>query len=93
MTDVGSKWVDTEVTFDLQHEGKKEKVKFTTLDAGEPVNAKVKFGNVKKATGDDGKVKIKIKRKAENKKVKAKATADCFASDQLKVKVKKLKQP
>ena len=70
--------------------GEKQKVRFTTLDAGDPVDAKVKFGKTTKATGDDGKVKIKIKRKLKTRKVKAKATDECYASDQLKVKVKKL---
>ena len=69
--------------------GAKEKVKFTTLDAGDPVNAKVKFGKVQKATGDDGKVKMKIKRKRRTRKVKATASDECYAPDKLKVKVKK----
>jgi hypothetical protein len=71
--------------------GEKEKVRFKTLDAGDPVDATVKFGNKKAETGNDGKVKMKIKRKAKNRKVKATAKADCFESDQLKVKVTKLR--
>lgn len=71
--------------------GTKAKVRFTTLDAGDPIDTKVKFGSKTAATGDDGKVKMKIKRKAKTRKVKARASADCFAKSQkLKVKVKKL---
>ena len=71
--------------------GENAKVRFTTLDAGDPIDAKVKFGKKSAETGDDGKVKVKIKRKQKTRKVKARATADCFArSDQVKVKVKKL---
>jgi hypothetical protein len=71
--------------------GEKEKVRFKVLDAGDPVDATVKFGKKKAETGDDGKVKMKITRKAKNRKVKATAKADCFESDQLKVKVTKLR--
>lgn len=74
------------------NKGENAKVRFTTLDAGDPIDAKVKFGKKSAETGDDGKVKVKIKRKQKTRKVKARATADCFArSDQVKVKVKKLR--
>ena len=74
------------------NKGENAKVRFTTLDAGDPIDAKVKFGNKSAETGDDGKVKVKIKRKQKTRKVKARATADCFSrSDQVKVKVKKLR--
>jgi hypothetical protein len=73
--------------------GKKEKVRFTTLDAGDPVNAKVKFGKKSKATGDDGKVKLAIKRKKKTRKVKATASGSCFANATVKVKVKKKPAP
>ena len=59
--------------------GENAKVRFTTLDAGDPIDAKVKFGKKSAETGDDGKVKVKIKRKQKTRKVKARATADCFA--------------
>jgi hypothetical protein len=72
--------------------GKKAKVKFTTLDAGDPANAKVKFGNKSKTTGGDGKVKLAIKRKKKTRKVKATASGNCFSKATVKVKVKK-KQP
>jgi hypothetical protein len=71
--------------------GKKEKVKFTTLDAGDLVNATVKFGKKKAATGGDGKVKLAIKRKEETRKVKATASGSCFSKATVKVKVKKKK--
>lgn len=75
------------------NKGKKAKVRFTTLDAGDPIDAKVKVGKKSAQTGDDGKVKMKIKRKKKTRKVKATATADCFAKSQkVKVKVKKLRQ-
>jgi len=71
--------------------GEKAKVRFTTLDAGDPIDAKVKVGNKSAETGSDGKVKMKIKRKKKTRKVKARASADCFSqSEKVKVKVKKL---
>lgn len=74
------------------NKGKKAKVRFTTLDAGDPIDAKVKVGKKSAETGDDGKVKMKIKRKLKTRKVKARASADCFAKSQkVKVKIKKLR--
>jgi hypothetical protein len=69
--------------------GKKAKVRFTTLDAGDPVKATVKFGKASEATGADGKVELKIKRKKRTRKVKATATDSCFAKATVKVKVTK----
>ncbi len=71
------------------NKGEKAKVRFTTLDAGEPIDAKVKFGKKSAETGDDGKVKMKIKRKRRTRKVRATASGECYAPDKLKVKVKK----
>ena len=69
--------------------GEKAKVRFTTLDAGEPVNATVDVGKQEKATGGDGKVKFKIDRKRRTKKVKAIASNACYEDDLLRVKIKK----
>ena len=69
--------------------GKKAKVRFTTLDAGAPVNATVKFGSKSAATGDDGKVKLAIKRKRRTRKVAATARDDCYAAAKVKVRVRK----
>jgi hypothetical protein len=74
------------------NKGRKAKVRFTTLDAGDPIDAKVKVGKKSAETGNDGKVKMKIKRKLKTRKVKARASADCFAKSQkVKVKIKKLR--
>jgi hypothetical protein len=70
--------------------GEKAKVRFTTLDAGDPVNTTIEVGKQDKATGDDGKVKFKIKRKPKTKKVEALASNACYADASLRVKIKKL---
>lgn len=72
--------------------GEKAKVRFTTLDAGDPIDVKVKFGKKSAETGDDGKVKMKIRRKKKTRKVKATASDECYDKSQVKVKVKKLRQ-
>ena len=69
--------------------GEKAKVRFTTLDAGDPVNATVEVGKQEKATGDDGKVKFKIDRKRRTKKVKAFASGECYEDALLRVKITK----
>jgi hypothetical protein len=69
--------------------GRKAKVRFTALDAGEPVDTAVKVGRQQKATGDDGKVKIKIKRKRRTRKVRATASNACYDDASRRVKIKK----
>jgi hypothetical protein len=70
--------------------GEQAKVRFRTFDAGEPVDARIKFGAKQAETGDDGKVKLKIKRRLRNRKVRATATDECYTADTLRVKVKQL---
>ena len=71
------------------NEGKNAKVRFTTLDAGAPVDATVKFGEKSKSTGADGKVELKIARTKKTRKVKATASGPCFAKTTVEVKVTK----
>jgi len=69
--------------------GKKQKVRFTTSDAGAPVDAIVKFGAKQASTGDDGKAKLAIKRKRKARKVAATASDDCYNAAKLRVKITK----
>jgi hypothetical protein len=71
------------------NEGRKAKVRFTTLDADAPLDATVQVGNKQKTTGADGTVKFKIKRKRRTRKVRATASNVCFNEATLRVKIKK----
>jgi len=72
--------------------GETAKVRFRASDAGEPVDATIRFGAKQADTGDDGKVKLKLKRRLRTRKVRATATDGCYTADTLRVKVKKLRQ-